>query len=288
MECSSEARGVPYVLTAPSSQPAKVGNITNGTGADEGGYFEDGTYTAVAIAQKDSTDTLPPAQRHYYDSILKHFRVVRATVRCSPPLSAIETLRSSQLISFPEESRKAREQWEHHLLTADPNPTQVSCMDAQSIMELIKLSRRKLPLLLRGKDVIVVKRIGAWLWAILGKCRDREELSSEEIGEIRQLAQRAVQMASRVEGNPRAGTPSSSVAASEDGSVEGVEGVGDCKENEGESTPIVEENLGDVSHQRLVSTTLDMIITIVGEVYGQRDLLASRTTWSEPRQPDPA
>ncbi|KIV88429.1 hypothetical protein PV10_08114 [Exophiala mesophila] len=279
----SEARGVPFILTAPSttSHPNAIENART-EHEDEGGYFEDGTYTAKAFASKDPVETLPPAQRHYHDSLLRHFRLARATVRCTPPLSAIESLRSSQLISFPEESRKARLQWEEHIMNADPSPTQIACMDAQSVMELVKLIRKKLPLLFRPKNVETIKRAGSWLWAVLAKSRDREELSSDEIGEIRQLAQRAIQMSQR---QPDQIEEVSKDIGSEDGEVEDDDAGQDIETDELKD-PTVKEQIGDGDDDDeacdgLISTTLDMVMTVVGEVYGQRDLLNSRKVWAD-------
>lgn len=174
-------------------------------------------------------------------------------------------------------------------MDTDPSPTQLACMDAQSVMELVRLIRKKLPLLFRPKNAKPAKRAGSWMWAVLAKCRDREELSSDEVGEIRQLAQRAIQMSQRHQDQTEE-SASSKDAGSEDGEV------GEDDDHDDHDAPVldvhsdesksstVKEPMSDDNDQAcdgLISTTLDMVITVVGEIYGQRDLLSSRKVWAD-------
>jgi regulator of vacuolar morphogenesis len=221
-------------------------------------------------------------------------------MRCTPPLAVIERLASSKLISLPEDSRKARHQWEALITTADPHPAQIAVMDPQSVLELVKLLRTRLIRLLSSKDKSIVSRVGGWLWAVLGRCRDRGELSSEEIGELRQLAQRAIYIQTRVNIDSKQHTsnddPESLDVEHDDGdSQDGQfrseralpvdEGI-IVSTGEDREEGSVEEEVGKaIDRDRLVSVTLDMVITVVGEVYGQRDLLESRRKWEERKIP---
>ncbi|KAK6369534.1 uncharacterized protein PV06_10851 [Exophiala oligosperma] len=254
----SEAKGVPHILTAPTNQLEDPHAIP-----EEGGYYYDGAYTGVAKASVASQPTYPLAQQYYYDSLLTQFRLVQATMRCTPPLSSIEELASSQFISFPASTRKARAQWEAHMRACNPHPVQVACFDPETVLELVRFLRMKLNHFLFSKDESLTGRIGAWAWAILGKCRDRGELSSDDIGELRALAQRALQILQKTTDGVIEDSCPSETGESHEGELQGAEGMGSSEMDS------------------LTKMTLDMIITVVGEVYGQRDLLDLRTNWNE-------
>ncbi|KIW99712.1 uncharacterized protein Z518_11125 [Rhinocladiella mackenziei CBS 650.93] len=282
----SEAKGVPRILTAPGGRTEDV----EGEQEEEGGYYHDGAYTAVTRAPPVEAESIPPSQQHYYDSLLAQFKLVQATMRCTPPLRNIQNLQSSQLISFPEGSRKARMQWEAHMLSSDPHPVQIACMDSDTVLELVRFLKRKLHRFLQQRDESGTVRIGAWIWAVLGKCRHPGELSSEEIGELRELAQRAVEIQ---EGR----NEEEDAAGDEDLEFEGLieedaAGRGNAGGSRAVVSPLPESmEAGDTDTQydqgakedldraRLMRTTLDMIITVVGEIYGQRDLLDLRMKW---------
>lgn len=216
-------------------------------------------------------------------------------MRCTPPLHVIESLSASKLISLPEDSRKARTRWESLITTDDPHPAQLAVMDPLSVLQLVKLLRIKLINLLNSEDGSRISRVGGWLWAVLGRCRDRGELSSEEIGELRQLAQRAIYIQQRLSGEQQQQQHASNgdhasldIDDDGDGSQDGhsknettldVHEEGEVPPSE--ATSLVKEAGTAIERERLVAVTLDMVITVVGEVYGQRDLLESRRKWEE-------
>jgi len=287
-------------LTVPSTQTVGLDPRYDSLHENGGGVYYDGTYTALADASQEEGETLPDAQEFYYDSLLKQFRLVQATMRCTPPLAAIECLAPSKLISFPADSRKARNQWQALVKTLDPHPAQIAVMDPESVLELIKLLRVKLIPLLNSRDKSTVSRVGAWLWAVLGKCRDRGELSSEEVSELRLLAQRAIYIQNRdaIDPNqqPSNGHTDSVDDESDDGDSQNEDsqsqrmsamdegGVGSAGEDG-------KAGVGEGGFQkatdrgRLIAVALDMVITVVGEVYGQRDLLESRRKWEGSKVP---
>ncbi|KEF52763.1 uncharacterized protein A1O9_11180 [Exophiala aquamarina CBS 119918] len=291
----SEARGVPHILTVPSTQSVGFQKHTVSVQGNGGGVYYDGTYTALADPSTEQGETPPDAQEFYYDALLKQFRVVQATMRCTPPLAVLESLASSRLISFPGDSRQARVQWEALVSTVDPHPAQIAVMDPKSVLELVTLLRKKLNIYFSSRDEGTVSRVGAWLWATLGKCRDRGELSSEEIGELRLLAQRAIDIQARFDMDSNQHTSNSDL-----GSLENDIDDGDSEDEQHRSERTlpadekgtfsarqagsVEEELGKATERdRLIAAALDMVITVVGEIYGQRDLLGSRRKWEESR-----
>lgn len=353
----SEAKGVPHLLLAPQSvQPS---SIYDDTGDDEtlknGGYYYDGAYTAAPTdhVAGSSPDAQPKAQQAYYESLFLRFNLVRATLKCAPPMSAIETLPSSRPISFPSNSRKAYSEWRSLVNKADPQMTQMACIDSESLLTLLKLLTKLIPPIVRSRNVDKIRRLGAWAWASLGKCREVGELGSEEVGELRELGKIA---AGALYGfKDRSGVvygdeePDADDLSSQDEQQHDTESVveieafqvqpnqGDLRDEgtlkndlgeedatvekntekegvvpAGEPAPNVEDRALEEAKQRLeeqmyaaededeedqlsetsdvedeggldfekrARAALDMILTIVGELYGQRDLLELRDEW---------
>jgi hypothetical protein len=346
----SEAKGVPHLLVAPTAtsqdhKPARKEIDVNDPDYEEGGYYADGAYTAAPdisrpiSSNQDATD----AQDIYYDSLSTRFRLLRATLKCNPPPSAIEALDPSNLISLPPDTENAQSQWRFHLQSSDPLMVQLACMDSGSVLEVIKILTGTMAQTIRSKSRDKISRFGAWVWGVLGKCRDRTELCSEEIAVLRELGKRAVTLLISIRDKTRkakdAGQelsekegedvqesipPDEPVAEIEledsietdearmrqenlddDGSVNneqdaaaleaakkrlqnsflstsGAESQSESAVTEGTNDPPgingAEEKLA-VDQQ--VRITLDVILTIVGEFYGQRDLLDFRDVWDE-------
>jgi len=276
----SEAKGVPIILTAPIAGALQA-ELEDGEEIEDGGYYSDGAYTAINHTTVAEFPSLPPAQIRYYDSLITQFKLLQASLRCSPPLSAVESLRPDQFVSFPENNHTVRAQWEQHMLSTDPHPVQLACMDAYTIVGLVQFLGMRLEKMLCIKDEVKVARVGAWIWAVLGKCQDRGELAGEEIGDLRELAQLSLHL-------QRAHHETSAKIEKEDGSEEEAaqrdeSGVmdtpGTTSSNSAVLLPTERIEQDDTSRQKLLSTTFDTIVTIVGEIYGQRDLLDLRAKW---------
>lgn len=296
-------------------------------------YFEDGTYhpdrawiSAPDEMKYETLDDSPDAQDLYYLALVDRFSDLQTLLRKPAPLSTIELLTSSQPISFPPDTVKAREMWRHVTRSSDPNPTQLACMDPESVMELVKLLTECMSGTIKSRVQLRIKRLGEWIWATLGRCRDRGELSSEEIAELRELGKRAVQLLDYVR-------RSQSVEINEQEGMHEIEGVGldgsrtlqiegsfqpetaagfnsgasfedptdeamkleqakaqvasmlGALDQEGaaqiadERELDAEEPVIDIDVDRQIRMVLDTTLTIVGEVYGQRDLLEHRDIW---------
>lgn len=268
------------MLAAPTV-PTSALKHSNGVGVgrptvddEDGIYSFDGTYTSRArTADTGAPVRLSTAQQVYYDSLLAQFRLHQATLRCSPPIDALGAL-DKRPITFPTGSKEARDLWESTILQQDPHPVQVASMDKETILELVSFLSRKLLHLLQGTSTVVQSRVGAWIWSVLGKCPELGAMNSDEVSEMRQLARKAGSGLVR-----RKGSTVSEGSISED-----ARGTGSHQEIKvdpsiyGQSS---EEN-GESEDAGLASKTmvLDMIVTVVGEVYGQRDLLEMRPIWT--------
>ena len=239
----------------------------------EHGRYVDGVYSAAATAA-NGVCAVPPAQARYYDTLLAQFRVVQATLRCLPPLEAVQALGDTRPISFPSGSITARRAWERHVLGNNPHPVQMSCMDIESIFGLVGLLRKLLRQLPTYSEK-VRKRIGAWVWASIGKFPDRGELGGDEIARMRELAPTATTV---LQGNDTVDE------GSEDDNDEEADEIGSTIEAAMRTEMMDDSSLKQEEIESEMDSTrviLDMILTVVGEVYGQRDLLELRPKWTE-------
>jgi hypothetical protein len=346
----SEAKGVPHLLVAPTAasqdhKSAGQGIDTDDLGYEEGGYYADGAYTAAPDTSlpispnQDARD----AQGTYYDLLSTRFRLLQATLKCNPPLSAIEALDPSTLISLPPDTENAQSQWRFHLQSSDPLMVQLACMDSESVLEVVKILTGTMAQTIRSKSRGKILRFGAWVWGVLGKCRDRTELRSEEIAVLRELGKRAVTLLVSIRDKTRKAEDASQWLSEKEGedaqeSVPPGEPVAETvleDSIETDDARVRRENLDDegsvnneqdaaaleAAKKRLqnsflstnatgsrpesvltggtndplgvneaeeklavdqqVRITLDVILTIVGEFYGQRDLLDFRDIWDE-------
>ena len=353
----SEAKGVPHLLVAPRALPLDQDLVEEGIHSVDlddqgGGYYADGAYTAAPKTDVlVSSDHEPPdAQDFYYERLSARFKLLHATLRCDPHLSAIESLSSSSLISLPPDIESAQSQWRLHLQSSDPLLVQLACMDSESVLEVIKILTGTMGQTVRSRSLDKISRFGAWAWGLLGKCRDRTELGSEEIAILRELGKRAVQLLVGIKDKIEQGYNVREEAAAT------VEDSGECEEQDDAKAMLIDEPVTDVvlgdghgiddtspqkenldpngaassrqgatalemAKRRLESSflametvqspsadamngsagdrlgmnkakhildvdqqtrmTLDMILTIVGESYGQRDLLELRDIWGE-------
>lgn len=200
-------------------------------------------------------------------------------------------------------------------MAVEPQMAQLACMDQTSVLGVLQVMARLISEILRGGDAEKIRRIGAWAWGLLGKCRDIGELSTEEVGDIRDIGKRAAKILEKIreaEENPRMEgeeTPDSdsgedtqqgALAPEEepeeklqpepvkdadadmsdalDTELEAAKARLQAKVQEsGEDEPAIADQDCGMKQTRAM---LDMIITVTGEFFGQRDLLDSREVWS--------
>ncbi|KAJ5601389.1 hypothetical protein N7510_010923 [Penicillium lagena] len=279
------------------------------------GFWEDEAYIAPADSDTkhhtsaQTEGTYPPAQAAYYNLLHHRFLLLRSTLRCSPPAETIAALDDTHPISLPRNVVPARKEWRRLLLTVDPQMVQLACMDLDSVLGVLGIMARLMSETVRGGSADRVRRIGAWAWGLLGKCREVGQLATEEVGAIRELGKRVVTILAKI----REAEGAQDTGEDEDvdmSDLETEEGGGGLEEG-GEVQDITEEvetaeleaakarlqaqldgtldselsvgdsgvtGVEDVAKQARIM--LDMIITVVGEFFGQRDLLDSREVWA--------
>ncbi|KAL1986357.1 hypothetical protein VTN96DRAFT_6436 [Rasamsonia emersonii] len=222
----SEANSLPtlFVAPKPTTTEAAISKEvarTGGGAADEegelqreeqepSGYYHDGVYMAGIPGGEEVDDEEDEgggevegeeeedAQASYYNLLRHRFLLLRSTLRCSPPASAIAALDDSHPISLPYSVKSARSEWRRLLITTDPQMVQLACMDMNSVFGALKIVARMLSDSVKTRDAMRIRRIGAWAWGLLGRCRDVGQLASEEVSELRDLGKRAVKILSKL------------------------------------------------------------------------------------------
>ncbi|OAX83854.1 hypothetical protein ACJ72_01784 [Emergomyces africanus] len=214
----SEARTLPPIFVSRTALPKKDNEKVpeaSGQGNDgvnttsvevdnsHTGFYSNGVYVAYfehpqTTALRPNDPGAPDPQDMYYNLLHHRFLLLRSTLKCTPPASVIASLGEGRPISLPRYNKRARAEWERILLTKDPHMAQLACMDMQSVLGLLAIVTRLLSKVVRGRDSVQVKRLGAWAWGLLGRCRPVGEMGSEEVGDIRELGKRAARILVKV------------------------------------------------------------------------------------------
>ncbi|PLB33411.1 uncharacterized protein BDW47DRAFT_121244 [Aspergillus candidus] len=339
----SEANSLPFLFTAPRREETEtqrdatsaaelqrpdkdeqeVEIIQKITQKDE--ILVTTTATPATLAASPDKTTFSDAQASYYNLLHHRFLLLRSILKCTPPSSAITTLDDSHPITLPRHSKNACREWRRLLLAVDPQTAQLACMDMNSVLGVLGIMGRLMSENVRSGDAARIRRIGAWAWGLLAKCREVGQLGTDEVAEIRDLGKRSTKILSKMreeeaeveaagdvsadesdeepaddgaapveeetDGNTKtAGLDQDMPDAEEDPSGEGLEVAkarlqarlnGLAQDSPSDPTSSRNESpAGDDCDPMEAATQtramLDMIITVVGEFYGQRDLLGAR------------
>ena len=267
----SEAKTVPNLLvakSAPANQPEDMYS------AYPPGYYADGAYTAAPVPatnghtrQSEESESDEDPQEAYYTSLRARFAALSSLLE-NPPPSDIDLSSSSQ--TAQRLSLGAKPAWRSVL-----NTTPTTGILGQLPQESVLLGLQMLESRLTKEQLLKKSCLSLWAWGLLARCRDAGQMVSEDIGILRDLGKKAVSVLRGLRVEVEQGLDN----AEEESGDSGPEIASDVvKVNEpDEELPLMNSN----EHIPRLLATLDMIITVVGEFYGQRDLLAGRIVWGE-------
>lgn len=195
----SEAKTVPNLLVAPVS-PTVESKKTELYGDYPQGYYSDGAYTAIPLphsnptrthtngGQKEDEDEDP--QEAYYASLSARFTELSKILQSLPPRTA-----PTNTDVYYVEWRGIR-LWRAKILNTTPNMVLLAQLTQESVVCGLGVLPSLLTLAnLKGERG---KKIGAWAWGLLGRCRDVGQMSSEEVGVLRKLGKQAVWLLRRI------------------------------------------------------------------------------------------
>jgi hypothetical protein len=276
----SERQGMPIVLRA--AETASEEDIDYGMG-DSRGYFAEDCYIARPVLRPEAPKKTTVSAKEAYTEVLKRrFDTMRTRLR-DESLTGGKTAQTdnNKPVLRPNGGKKAYADCVQHVQKSSPSLSQLQALDQEdtfSMLELIHKSYFK-----RGETL--GQHTSAWIWALLARLGDVGTMNNDEVFVLRDLGKRALviqisfndsAMAAQLEELSRAEAASDSsdevTTPRHEGSQTAAVADTDKADTAGSSvTPMLDPES--------TLATLDMIVTIVGEFFGQRDLLDSRRSW---------
>jgi len=277
---------LPEIFTSLNRQHGGRDNF-NGS-HDDKGFLCEGAYIARPLQTPSSLEKSPTTiepQEAYAAALKKRFLKQRDLLRAASKISMHMSPEMKRPTSLPKGSNKAYSEWISVLTTAVPLCTQVSSLDPDSTYRLIQLIQR-----VHLVDGMTISNItSAWIWALLAHLDDVGTMDSDQVNAVREFGKHAVLAKKSFSEN----------AAPQQ--IDSLEVKDDTKRDEPISPQMLIESprssVGDnssnnglkattVRSESRVNTlaTLDMIISIVGDIFGQRDLLEYRENWKIPKE----
>ncbi|KAI6826431.1 hypothetical protein KC357_g4115 [Hortaea werneckii] len=281
----SERQTLPTILTAP--QTTDNAELYESGLGDTRGHLADGTFTAqrpIGPSVPEMAETAIDAQNAYTKVLTQRFLRQREEMHRPPNQGAIASLDDDHPITCPAHSPKARAEWTRLLTSTSPQTAQVKAMDRDTVYSILSIVQE----IHMKRSTEIATCTGAWIWALISRLDDVGTMDNDQVSSLRELGKKAVlvQLSFR---DSDAAQQLEAVGADEKKAVSDEKDLkpeDDCKPaNSSNGSSIVEghhEVDGNLSRETTLAT-LDMIISIVGDVFGQRDLLEFRHQW-QPEQ----
>jgi hypothetical protein len=279
----SQRKEIPQILyaaaaaTSENDAERKNGHYANGDDGDQEAGYEDGAFFARSshpTAHVIEADTLDP-RTVFTDRLITRFHAQRITLHIPATIEELTSLSDATLITFPPHAKAARKHWLQTLRTQPPLPAQIRSIDQPTALNLLELIADSV--LLKATDVTPIT--SAWIWSLLARIDDVGNLYNDEIFPLRQLGKKALFVLLSFK-DPEA--------------ARGIEELDDNDpdyDDDRGSPTLAPEGLdgaaavdGGAAKRASGPTsntlaTLDMVLTIVGQVFGQKDLLQFRQAW---------
>ncbi|KAK2802624.1 hypothetical protein FQN51_004417 [Onygenales sp. PD_10] len=294
----SEARTLPSIFVSktilekqPLEDEQAITHATTLLKPSHTGFYSDGVY----IASSSSHISLPPAndddhdndndnpqtpdpQEAYYNLLHHRFLLLRSTLKCTPPASVIASLGDDHPIILPPNNKRARQEWKRIIRTMDPRMAQLACMDGQSVLGLLRIVARMLSGTVVGREEEGVKRLGAWAWGLLGRCRPVGEMGSEEVGDVREVGKRAARILVKVRESEEVVRAMEEMEGEEDAEEEEREGDEDGVLDSGDGAGKVGDNPVPVELEEEIVLEIPESIPPQPEEYNETATTTTTTT----------
>ncbi|TVY60885.1 hypothetical protein LSUE1_G009262 [Lachnellula suecica] len=339
-----EAIGIPNLLVAPKEDFSGPDYYENGVGDYRGSYADGAYYAADSSSGGSVGQVAADGNLAYFDSIMERFEALRDQLQNNqPPPEALAKLDADHPTTVGALNTSVARWWRWKMRTVDPLPAQISSMDKGTVLRLLGLLSGG-TLLKRG--CAVEMGVSRWAWSLLARLPERGELTSEQIGVVRELGKKAVLVGMGLKEDAELNEGMDEVdpdydddeddgevlnvvndaeidldldedSAAPDSSMLSIqtinaEGSFDSNVPDSDNTlqpedtddlaealtaakarllgnldEDVEEGMAEKSEPVArtpkwnTKATVDMIITVAGEAYGQRDLLEFRNAWDQ-------
>lgn len=269
----------------------------NGIG-DMRGYYEDGAYVGRAIigpSMPESAKVLVEPQEAFVAALTTRFLEQRTQMYLSPGPNALAQLDFEHPITYPATSDSAHIEWHRLLRTTVPLPAQVRSMEEDVVWRLLARVQKHY---LRPRRLIA-KCTSAWIWALLSKLGDVGSMDNDHVSTVREFGKKAVAVQLSFQDTTTAELLAQAIGGDRDGETEdlGEDSEKDDKtedDSKRSATGTIADSVAEVAQDDAPAVnkpeegaeaklntfaTLDMIIVVIGQVFGQRDLLEFRQAW---------
>ena len=273
---------MPDVVRAPYNDDEE-GMYESGVG-DGRGFVADGAYVGrpdIGPMMPASARTTIDPQVAYTAALKDRFLSAREQMHIAPDDGIRASWGEKHRNILKVNDNLGYANWHRLMSRTAPKPDQVRSMDVEYAENMLRIIRE----MSLVRDQQLPEKTSVWIWSLLARLDDVGTMDNEEVYEIRKLGKKAVLVQLSLH-DPAA------AAALEDASKEVPEQAivaMDAKVNgEGKSDaadrPSLHAPVTDTPERQSTLATLDMIITIVGDVFGQRDLLEFRRPWEVAEQ----
>jgi hypothetical protein len=275
----SERQGMPSVFRVAGSHDGEI----DYTVGDSRGYYVEDCYIARPVLRPEAPKKSKiSAKEAYTEALKRRFTAMRARLATEPVVGGTETQPDTHKpMPQPNGGKKAYSECVGMVQNMAPSLAQLQALDQDDTLSMLELIQKHC--FKRGETLR--PSTSAWIWTLLAKLNDVGTMNNDEVFVLRDLGKRALviqisfndaAMAAQLEEISRADAASESDEAN-------------TSQHEGQHTEATTADAaktdpaGSSVTQMLdpedTLAMLDMIVTIVGEYFGQRDLLDSRRSW---------
>ncbi|GAB7359532.1 hypothetical protein MBLNU230_g6721t1 [Neophaeotheca triangularis] len=239
--------------------------------------------------QQDEDASLSAPQIAYYQSLKKQFLQLRERLQSQPTATSLQALDDDQPCELGSFEPRLWAKWKRMLQSRPPVACQLKAMTQMTAIKAIGLVKSRFLKCGANIDPITC----AWIWSLFAKLDNVGFMESEQVGRIREFARKAIIVQLSFD-NPEAAAALDGEEAWDDDDFSLADNVADPASRYSEVPSSlfgwklsVKSNyiipVTNAAEQKSITdatrTVLDMIITITGDLYGQRDLLVARKVW---------
>lgn len=260
---------------------------------DSRGYFEDGAYVASATQGPqipDSAKAIAEPREAFTAALKLRFLKQREEVHKPPDAEHLATLDDKHPISFPADSNKAHAEWHRLVRYTQPHMAQIQSMNQDDAFRLLELIQKHY--LHRENEISTM--VSTWIWALLARLGDVGAMDNDQVWTVREFGKKAILVQISLSDPATAEQLERAATEDNEGAVEAPNGSSDSlRESNGEdiakvippssatatsAANNVQDEACSTARQNTLAT-LDSVLVVVGEIFGQRDLLEFRQPW---------
>lgn len=182
-------------------------------------------------------------------------------VRFSGQRKLLYSMSEAAVVNKTSAVREPLWKLQKQLVSEGPRLQQVARMSQQAALQLLrKITESHLP-----REHTISVATSAWIWALLARLSEVGSMNNDQVAIVRELGKQAILVQLSLD-DP--------TAAAQLDELSQTGATTSDNQNRSEESGSSDDDARDVSF-----AALDAIIFIVGDIFGQRDLLEFRKTW---------